>query len=279
MVGLQIFAKPRGPVASTAADDQQEKSGKSSASVPSRRQPPRNEVIVRVSSGKWAGDHKAMILQRGRPPQNRKKLTAAEELQQLQGVWDLKEVMLSKKSNKTRDKPEDSAAKVYVRGKRVEESMADGSRRFFNLVLAEKACDPMSRAKRKSPSENDEPKLHSLPPLQGPEALPVPGQKGQTAKGKGKKQSKQHCVGHWILLHHTPKLLILKDGVSAQEPYWWHPEEQAAWSRCGRAEESLTVQYVNNEHTEKLNRHANDPSGTWRTCKGVKVSVLASNRT
>ncbi|CAE7603093.1 unnamed protein product [Symbiodinium natans] len=283
MVGLQIFARPRVPKPGIVNEETGSKRPASSA--------PSTEVVVRVSVGKWAGDHKAVVLQKGRPPQNQKKLSAAEELQQLQGVWDLAELT----SKKTKEKPgaDASVAKIYVRGKRVEESLADGRRRFFNLVLAEKARDPtcmepeglgdgrLKGTKRKQPDENEEQtmeKRHAKPPLKGPDTLENGGPKnGRKGKGKGKK-TKRHAAGHWLLLHHTPKLLILRDGVSAQEPYWWHPEEQASWSRGGDTQESLTIRYVKDEHTEKLSRHAQDPPNTWRTSKGVAVTILAPKK-
>ena len=253
MVGLQIFARPR--VSPAAKEEQTEKP---SASAP-RGQPPLTEVVVRVSTGRWAGDHKAVVLQKGRTQSTRKKLTATEELQQLQGMWELKDLV--SKGSKERLPPDKAEAKIYVRGKRVEESTADGHRRFFNLVLAEKARDPTctelaskggcargtKRPRQEDLDGDRRDQRHALPPLQGPHTLENVKnvrQKAAKAKGKGKQAGKMHVPGHWMLLHHTPKLLILRDGFSAEDPLWWHPEEQAAWSRGGHSEESLTVRWA-----------------------------------
>ena len=282
MVGLQIFARPRGLPQPRGADA--ESDDKPSTSTTFRRNPRPTEVLVRVPQGKWTGDHRAVILQKGRPAQNRKALTASEELQQLQGAWDLNEV--TKKGKQKRDDGKCCVAKVYVRGKRVEESLADGRRQFFNLVLAERAAETFqsdspqrtSCAKRKLPLHDDDrkSKRHALPPLDGPQTLQSEGQKGPKGKGKTVRQSRKHSAGHWVLLHHTPKLLILRDGISIEEPHWWHPEEQLSWGRCGHMEECMTVKYLHDEHIEKLCKHAKDPSGTWRTTKGVEVIVSAA---
>ena len=78
---------------------------------------------------------------------------------------------------------------------------------------------------------------HELPPLDGPKALPesiCKGKgKGKTKKGKGfKKGQRVHSVGHWILLHHTPKLLVRPDSKSSL--LWWHPGEHSVWTRGWR---------------------------------------------
>eukprot|EP00438_Fugacium_kawagutii_P015184 Skav227609 [mRNA] locus=scaffold1141:542010:542408:- [translate_table: standard] len=115
---------------------------------------------------------------------------------------------------------------------------ADG-RLFFNLVLATKAVGPQAATDKAEPR-------HELPPLDGPRDLPESTCKGTgkgkdgkgnakgTAKGKkGQKGSKKakrgHSVGHWMLLHHTPKLLVKP--CNSSNFLWWHPEEHVEWSR------------------------------------------------
>lgn len=107
---------------------------------------------------------------------------------------------------------------------------ADG-RLFFNLVLAKKAVGPQA-AKDKEPR-------HQLPPLDGPRTLPESMCKGTGKDGKGnskgkkgkgsKKGQRGHSVGHWMLLHHTPKLLVKP--CNSSKLLWWHPEEHIEWSR------------------------------------------------
>ena len=154
---------------------------------------------------------------------------SAEELRSLQGEW------------------RHEGTEIYVRGKRVEERRGK-ERRFFNLVLKSKARGPEGKAKR-----------HQLPPLKGPKV------KGK-AKGKGKGPS--NCVGHWILMHHTPKILMRE----RQCLLWWHPAEQVAWTRGGEVLETCRVRHLDG-HMELLERHAQDPKGTWRTLKGVTVEL------
>lgn len=105
-------------------------------------------------------------------------------------------------------------------------------RTFFNLVLVKTASS--------GPSQTSKDTLRQLPPLEGPKVLPDAGNKdkgkgkgkGKTKKGKGQKQ-KGHSVGHWILLHHTPKILVKPDCKSSL--LWWHPTEHAIWSRGWRS--------------------------------------------
>jgi len=78
-------------------------------------------------------------------------------------------------------------------------------------------------------SQTSKDTLRQLPPLEGPKVLPDAGNKD---KGKGQKQ-KGHSVGHWILLHHTPKILVKPDCKSSL--LWWHPTEHAIWSRGWRS--------------------------------------------
>lgn len=105
-------------------------------------------------------------------------------------------------------------------------------RTFFNLVLVKTASSGSSQTSKDT--------LRQLPPLEGPKVLPDAGNKdkgkgkgkGKTKKGKGQKQ-KGHSVGHWILLHHTPKILVKPDCKSSL--LWWHPTEHAIWSRGWRS--------------------------------------------
>ena len=104
-------------------------------------------------------------------------------------------------------------------------------RTFFNLVLVKTASSGSSQTSRDT--------LRQLPPLEGPKVLPDAGKKGKgKAKGKGKikkgkgQKQKGHSVGHWILLHHTPKILVKPDCKSSL--LWWHPTEHAIWSRGWR---------------------------------------------
>ena len=180
---------------------------------------------------------------------------------------------------------------------------------FFNLVLAKKAVQPTGCKDR-----------HDLPPLDGPKTLPESvGQgkgrgktKGKTKGSKGSKGQQDHSVGHWILLHHTPKLLVKP--ASKSSLLWWHPTEHLVWSRGisslpkrpwgfhqanppvhrpqgissdqhptfvdglstgGAVTESCVVRYADS-HSEALERHSDDPPGTWRTKKGVPVQLTSS---
>lgn len=232
--------------------------------------------------------------------ETRQALTAEEELEELQGQWELQSVKAKgDKENKKRkrDRGDEGGrekcekTQVFVRGKKVEEN--DGTkRRFFRLVLAKKAIGPVDgaggyrqvKSKGKgsgtgslgSPSSSNVPNRHELPPLEGPKVLPEifgksKGGRGKGSKGsKGKNATRSYWVGHWMLLHHTPKILV-KDAKSG--PLWWHPAEQALWGRGGRATETCNIQYLSDGHREALERHENDPLGFWRTKKGFQVQL------
>ena len=111
---------------------------------------------------------------------------------------------------------------------------SDKKRTFFNLVLAKKAAQSRAGSNDKQVAPDPKVSRHELPPLDGPKTLPesiCKGKgKGKTKKGKGfKKGQPIHSVGHWILLHHTPKLLVRPDSKSSL--LWWHPGEHSVWTR------------------------------------------------
>jgi len=111
---------------------------------------------------------------------------------------------------------------------------SDKKRMFFNLVLAKKAAQSRTGSNDKQVAPDPKVSRHELPPLDGPKTLPesiCKGKgKGKTKKGKGfKKGQRVHSVGHWILLHHTPKLLVRPDSKSSL--LWWHPGEHSVWTR------------------------------------------------
>ncbi|CAE8726814.1 unnamed protein product, partial [Polarella glacialis] len=227
---------------------------------------------------------------------------AAEELLRLQGEWRLLEPTTK------------VLTLLSVRGKRVEELHVDGSRRFFNLVLAAKALGPelgggpLAKVKKgllrelaqkgkgkgkgkstlhflaKGGKGGEEPTLrrrHALPPSRGPAA--VLG-KGRGGKGKDKGKSKGPVIpaGCWMLLHHTPKLLLwpkapgepsFQELRGFREPVWWHPAEQESWTRGGMALEILQVRYADG-HAEELFRHKDEPDpAIWRAAKGFAVKL------
>ena len=275
---FQIFAKPR--------------------AKPCRKDEPtesksRTEFIVKVLSGKWAGPHQVELLSRQRVPESQRQdgqSTAAQELEQLQGEW---EVIQCPQKGEREDGYSRPHVKIYVRGKRVEEHTAD-TRMFFNLVLADKALGPEAGVGgvRLGKGKAALPKRHELPPRSGPKWLPegvdtgmklAKGKAGKlgTAKGKGGKGGKgskgqrekaSPAAGHWILLHHTPKLLVHSGVAAVSQPIWWHPSECSVWARGGPALETCRIRYSDN-HTEELLRHSDDPTGIWRTKKGVQVQL------
>eukprot|EP00931_Biecheleriopsis_adriatica_P080252 TRINITY_DN53607_c0_g1_i1.p1 TRINITY_DN53607_c0_g1~~TRINITY_DN53607_c0_g1_i1.p1 ORF type:complete len:329 (-),score=73.51 TRINITY_DN53607_c0_g1_i1:11-997(-) len=298
MVGLQIFAKPRRPVpdassaAATHADTQaaggacQGSSGKEVVKQGSR-------VTVSFALGKWAGRHEVEVLSRTalRDGSARKTagLSAEQELLQLQGKWQTTPMAGSSGGGQSAS----PSVSLFVRGKRVEESYADGSRQFFNLVLAEKAKGPETGAGGVKVKNNGKGKAkeggksngkgksfgkqkgitlckrHALPPLKGP----APGNgKGKGGKGKRKGKEAVNAVGHWVLLHHTPKLLLWRPTDGA-EPLWWHPKEQASWTRGGPVLEVLEIRYLKDSHVEELRRHRDDLPGVWRARKGFAVEI------
>ncbi|CAK9113464.1 Integrase catalytic domain-containing protein, partial [Durusdinium trenchii] len=106
-------------------------------------------------AGKWAGEHPVKLLCKAKADQEtRQALTAEEELEELQGQWELQSVKAKgDKENKKRkrDRGDEGGrekcekTQVFVRGKKVEEN--DGTkRRFFRLVLAKKAIGPVDGA-------------------------------------------------------------------------------------------------------------------------------------
>ena len=225
-------------------------------------------------------------MSKSRAQKQKNPLTAEEELQELQGQWDL--VQTRAKSEKKRKRPTDQGSEttqIYVRGKKVEEKNGK-ERKFFRLVLAAKIAakkavtalegsDSRQSKRTNSETEKGQSSLpegrHDLPPIGGPKVSPEIF-KGKGKGGKGSKKQ-NHWVGHWMLMHHTPKLL-LKSSSQANSPIlWWHPDEQVLWDRAGATLETCNVRYISDNHTEILERHEADPANVWRTKKGVQVEL------
>lgn len=280
-MGFQLFAKPR-PKAKVA-------SSSVSAVRAEKTQPATagSAYILSIQSGKWAGSHPVELLSKERvaitsknAQRTQRTHTAEEELEELQGEWELQSVRsknLKRKHGLDHSKEPENTVQVFVRGKRVEEK-SDKKRMFFNLVLAKKAAQSRTGSNDKQVAPDPKVSRHELPPLDGPKTLPesiCKGKgKGKTKKGKGfKKGQRVHSVGHWILLHHTPKLLVRPDSKSSL--LWWHPGEHSVWTRGGAIVETCVVRYLADSHTETLERHSDDAPGSWRTKKGVSVHLIS----
>lgn len=281
-MGFQLFAKPRPKAKVASSSVSAVRAGKTSPATSG------SAYVLSIQSGKWAGSHQVELLSKERvaieskdTQRTQRTHTAEEELEELQGKWELQSVRsknLKRKHAVDHSKETENTVQVFVRGKRVEEK-SDKKRMFFNLVLAKKAVQSRTGSNDKQMAAKD-PKVsrHELPPLDGPKALPesiCKGKgKGKTKKGKGfKKGQRVHSVGHWILLHHTPKLLVRPDSKSSL--LWWHPGEHSVWTRGGAVVETCVVRYLADSHTEKLERRSDDAPGTWRTRKGVAVHLIS----